>query len=183
MTPSYEEALALHGRYGSGSVLVKHCVTVASVASVIAGAFERSGVSLDRGAVTAGALLHDIGRNRTHTVAHGVEGAAILEKEGVDAKVVEIVRRHVGAGLSKEEAKKLGLPEFDYVPRSLEERIVCFADKMVGSDLVRPFKEEVDRYARKGHDVKKLVALKEGIRKELGQDPERLVLDNIKESQ
>lgn len=56
---------------------------------------------------------------------------------------MEIIRRHVGAGIASEEAKSLGLPDLDYIPRSLEERIVCFADKMVDSDRVRPFDEEV----------------------------------------
>ena len=96
--------------------------------------------------------------------------------------MVEIVRRHVGAGISPEEAKKLGLPDFDYVPRTLEERIVCFADKMVDSEKVRPFDEEVKRFVAKSHDVGRLRALKQGLQDDLGEDPERFVLDNIKES-
>ena len=84
---------------------------------------------------------------------HGYVGAKILEEEGVDAVVVEIVRRHVGAGISKEEAASLGFPKGDYIPRTLEEKVVCFADKMVSADSVRPFEEEVKRFERKGHDV------------------------------
>jgi uncharacterized protein (TIGR00295 family) len=113
---------------------------------------------------------------------HGAQGAEILENEGVDMKVVEIVRKHVGAGISPEEAKKLGLPEFDYIPRTLEERIVCFADKMVDADKVRPFGEEVHRFTAKSHDVGRLLALKRGLAEDLGADPERLILDKIKES-
>ena len=70
----------------------------------------------------------------------------------------------------------------DYIPRTLEERIVCFADKMVDADNIRPFGEEVRRFTAKSHDVGRLLALKRGLADELGQDPEKLVLDKIKES-
>ena len=182
MIPSEEEALALHRKYGSNDIMVRHSLTVARVAKVIVDRFRRLGKPVDAAAVNAGALLHDIGRNRTQTVRHGVEGAAMLADEGVQDCVVQIVRRHVGAGISAEEAKKLGLPDFDYVPRTLEERIVCFADKLVESDRVRPFAGEVERFVQKGHDVGRLTALKKGLQEELGQDPESLVLDNVKES-
>jgi uncharacterized protein (TIGR00295 family) len=181
--PSEEEALALHRKYGSKEVIVRHCVVVAKVAKVLTDGFLRAGRPVDAAAVAAGALLHDIGRNRTQTVRHGLEGATILDGEGVDGSVVQIVRRHVGAGLSAEEAAKLGLPALDYIPRTLEERIVCFSDKLVDSDRVRPFKGEVERFVKKGHDVERLLGLKRGLQDELGEDPERLVLDKLKESE
>ncbi|HME19050.1 MAG TPA: HDIG domain-containing protein [Nitrososphaerales archaeon] len=183
MIPSEEEALALHRKYGSNETMVRHCVVVAKVAKVLADGFLEDGKSVDASAVAAGALLHDIGRNRTQAVRHGLEGATILGGEGVDETVVQIVRRHVGAGISREEGAELGLPALDYIPRTLEERIVCFADKLVDSDKVRPFAGEVERFARKGHDVDRLLALKKGLQDELGEDPERLVLDNLKESE
>jgi uncharacterized protein (TIGR00295 family) len=181
--PSEEEAFALHRKYGSNEVMVRHCVVVAKVAKVLTDGFLKAGRSVDAAGVAAGALLHDIGRNRTQTVRHGLEGATILGDEGVDDSVVQIVRCHVGAGISTEEAAKLGLPDLDYIPRRLEERIVCFADKLVDSDKVRPFAGEVERFVRKGHDVDRLLALKAGLQAELGEDPERLVLDNLKESE
>lgn len=182
MIPSEGDALALHRKYGSSEVIVRHCLTVARVAGVLAEGFQKAGKSVDASAVAAGALLHDIGRNRTRTVRHGLEGAMMLSGEGVQDSVVQIVRRHVGAGISAEEAKKLGLPDLDFVPRTLEERIVCFSDKLVDSDSVRPFAEEVERFVKKRHDVERLLALKKGLQDELGEDPERLVLDNFKES-
>ncbi len=183
MIPSEGEAMALHTKYGTGVYIVRHCQAVAMATKIMADEFRRRGCAVDAKAAIAAALLHDIGRTKTQTVSHGVEGAEILEKEGVDAKVVEIVRRHVGAGISPEEAKRLGLPDFDYVPRTLEERIVCFADKMVDADRVRPFGEEVHRFTAKSHDVGRLLALKQGLRDELGEDPEKLIFDKIKESQ
>ena len=182
MIPSEGEAIALHRKYGSDERIVRHCMTVATVAKTLAEEFERRGQRVDLAAVTAGALLHDIGRSQTQTVRHGVEGAEMVEREGADRKVVEIVRRHVGAGISREEAKKLGLPDLDFVPRSLEERIVCFADKMVDGEKVRPFDGEVSRFTVKGHDVMRLLALRRRLQEELGEDPEKVVFDKIKES-
>ncbi len=174
--------MAIHAKYGSNHHVVRHCQAVAMAARIMADELQRCGIAVDGRAVIAGALLHDIGRTRIQTVRHGVEGAEILAVEGVDPKVVEIVRRHVGAGISPEEAKTLGLPDFDYIPRTLEERIVCFADKMVDADTVRPFGEEVRRFTARSHDVGRLLALKRGLAEELGQDPEKLILDKIKES-
>ena len=174
--------MAIHSKCGSNHRIVNHCQAVAMAAKIVTDEFQRRGHAVDESSVIAAALLHDIGRTRIQTVRHGVEGAEMLEKEGVDYKVIEIVRRHVGAGISPEEAKTLGLPDFDYVPRTLEERIVCFADKMVDADNIRPFGEEVRRFTAKSHDVGRLLALKRGLADELGEDPEKLILDKIKES-
>ena len=183
MIPSPEEAMEIHAKYHTGPYIVRHCQAVAMAAKIMADAAESRNRVVDEQAVIAGALLHDIGRTRSQTVMHGAQGAEILEKEGVDRKVVEIVRRHVGAGISPEEAKKLGLPDFDYIPRTLEERIVCFADKMVDADKVRPFGEEVHRFTIKSHDVGRLLALERGLAEDLGADPEQLIFDKIKESE
>lgn len=176
MIPDEAQALSLHEKYGSDGRVVDHCRLVASISLALCDALAARGRKVDRRATLAGALLHDIGRARTQTVQHGCLGASILEQEGVDDTVVEIVRRHVGAGISAEEATALGFPPGDYIPRTLEERVVCFSDKMASSDSVQPFEQEVKRFARKGHDVPRLLALKEGLQEELGEDPDRLVL-------
>jgi len=181
--PGEGRVLELHRKYGSNEILIGHCRTVARVANILAAEMESQGKSVDRELVNAGALLHDIGRNRIQTVRHGLEGAELLRGEGVDQRVVEEVRKHVGAGLSAEEASSLGLPPYDYIPRTVEERIVCFADKMVDNMNVRPFDAEVQRFAKKGHDVQRLLALKKSLEEDLGEDPEKVVLDKIKESQ
>lgn len=155
-------------------------MAVAEVSRVLAAGLKKKGAEVDVEAVVVGALLHDIGRSKTQTVRHGLEGSSLLEAEGLDRVVVEIVRKHVGAGLSPEEARRLGLPELDYIPRSLEERVVCFADKMVDGEKVRPFDEEVKRFRAKSHDVMRLLALKRRLEEELGEDPEAYVFNNVK---
>jgi uncharacterized protein (TIGR00295 family) len=180
--PSEEVAVALHRKYGSSDRTIRHCETVTRVARILAEELLRRGRDVDKGAVVAGAMLHDIGRSKIQTVRHGAEGAEIAAKEGADGIVVEIIRRHVGAGISAMEAKSLGLPDLDYIPRTLEQRVVCFADKMVDGDRVRPFDAEVQKFTVKKHDVARLLRLKKGLQEELGEDPEKVIFDNIKET-
>ncbi len=182
MIPDERQALALHAKHGSSERVVSHCLTVTAASRTLADALQAKGRPIDRRAVLAGALLHDIGRSRVQTVEHGYVGAKILEEEGVDPVVVEIVRRHVGAGISSEEAASLGFPKADYIPRTLEQRVVCFADKMVSGDGVRPFEEEEKRFIRKGHDVERLRALRKGLQDELGENPEKVALEKSRES-
>jgi uncharacterized protein (TIGR00295 family) len=181
--PSEGEALALHKKHGSNERIVSHCKTVARVAIALTDEFQKKGRQVDIRVVLAGALLHDIGRSKIQTVRHGLEGSEIVREEGVDDRVAEVVKRHVGAGISPTEAKTLDLPALDYIPRTLEERIVCFADKMVDGDTVRPFNTEVQRFVKKGHDVSRLLALKKELAEELGTDPEKLVLRKINQTQ
>jgi uncharacterized protein (TIGR00295 family) len=134
------------------------------------------GHQVNEKAAVAGALLHDIGRSQIQLVSHGYVGAQILEKEGVSEVVVEIVRRHVGAGISKEESVALGFPPGDYIPKTIEQKIVCFADKLLDGDKARPFLEEVKRFVIKGHDVDRLRTLKDDVSSAIGVDAETFVL-------
>ncbi|MGH9919511.1 MAG: HDIG domain-containing metalloprotein [Nitrososphaerales archaeon] len=178
MIPSAQQAFALHRKYGSSDRVVSHCQTCAKISKAISERAIQCGLPVNEDAAVAGALLHDIGRSQTQTVAHGYVGAGILEKEGVDPVVVEIVRRHVGAGISPEEAVALGFPPGDYIPRTLEQKIVGFADKMLDGDKARPFEEEVKRFVKKGHDVQRLRRLKEDVDAAVGEDAEALVLSS-----
>jgi uncharacterized protein (TIGR00295 family) len=176
MIPDERQALALHEKYGSNERVVSHCQGCSRLSKTLAEAAAGRGMQVDLEAVLAGALLHDIGRSRTQLVDHGYVGAEIVASEGVDEVVVEIVRRHVGAGISKEEAKSLGFPPGDYVPRTLEQKIVCFSDKMLDGEKARPFEEEVKRFVKKGHDVQRLRRLKDDVSEAVGGDAEALLL-------
>jgi uncharacterized protein len=125
------EAIRLLEEAGCASNVIEHCQVVASLAVEIAEKAKAAGQDVDLELVEAGALLHDYGRCRTHGIAHAVEGFKLATGKGVEPEVAEIIKRHVGAGISKEEAIELGLPEDDYFPRSLEEKIVAHADNLV----------------------------------------------------
>ncbi|MCS7144021.1 MAG: TIGR00295 family protein [Archaeoglobaceae archaeon] len=121
----------LWDKYGLQENVRKHCIAVANLAIKIVERMERNGLKLDKKAVLLGALFHDIGRAITHDpFQHFLESAEILRAERVDERVVKIAERHFSAGITAEEAKKLGLPERDYLPETLEEKIVSFADNI-----------------------------------------------------
>jgi uncharacterized protein (TIGR00295 family) len=176
MIPNAQQALALHRKYGSNDRIVSHGQACARISKLLSEKAAERGNVVNEEAVVAGALLHDIGRSQIQTVGHGYVGAGLLEKEGVDPVVVEVVRRHVGAGISPGEAAALGFPPGDYIPRTLEQKIVGFADKMLDGDRARPFGEEVNRFVKKGHDVQRLRRLKEDVDAAVGGDAEALVL-------
>ncbi len=143
--PDRGECLALLRKYQAGDNIVKHCEAVAELALEIAG---RAGANVSL--VEAGALLHDIGRTKTNGIDHALAGASILRKEPVIPEIVNIVERHTGAGITADEARKQGLPEGNYVPETLEEKIVAHADNMVRRTERVQLEEIVSSYRKKG---------------------------------
>ena len=123
-----KDALALLKKYKVDDRVMEHLWAVHDYAMEIA-----ADVECDRNLVEIGSLLHDIGRSRSHAIDHAMIGGEILRKEGVSEDIVHIVERHVGAGLTSEEAVQLGLPPGDYIPKTIEEKIVCHADNLIGS--------------------------------------------------
>ncbi|KAF5089010.1 TIGR00295 family protein [Methanobacterium aggregans] len=107
--------------------IVEHCKTVSRKALQLSSNFDNVDVDL----VEEGALLHDIGRSKTHSIFHGVVGAEILRKREFPIEVQRIAERHIGAGIPQLEAEALGLPAKDYIPITLEEKIVAHADNLV----------------------------------------------------
>lgn len=125
------EAIKLLEETGCAPNVIEHCKEVASLAVEIANKAEAAGHNVNPELVEVGALLHDFGRCKTHKIDHAVEGYRLARTKGIESEISEIIKRHIGAGISKEEAKMLGLPEDDYFPRSLEEKIVAHADNLV----------------------------------------------------
>lgn len=93
-----------------------------------------------------GAMVHDIGIVFTNApgidcfgdapyICHGILGRKVLEENGLEHLSL-FAERHTGAGLSLHEIKQqeLPLPARDMVPVSIEEQIVCFADKFFSKD-------------------------------------------------
>jgi uncharacterized protein len=125
------EAIKLLEETGCAPNVIEHCKEVASLAVEIANKTKAAGHDVNLELVEVGALLHDFGRCRTHKIAHAIEGYRLARTRGIEPEISEIIKRHIGAGISKEEARSLGLPENDYFPRSLEEKIVAHADNLV----------------------------------------------------
>lgn len=128
--PNEEEALSILEQEGTAPQVIEHCKTVARQAAVFSEMASSKGIVIDRELVKMGALLHDIGRSKTHEPSHGFVGGKLLREIGVDERIARIAERHVGAGIPAGEAKILGLPEKDLIPETIEEKIVCYADKV-----------------------------------------------------
>ena len=61
--------------------------------------------------------------------------AEILRENNYSEDVVNIVERHIGVGITENEAEKLNLPIKSYVPITLEEKIVAHADNLLKGDV------------------------------------------------
>ena len=98
----------------------------------------------DRDIVSAGAMLHDIGiifcnapdigcYGDEDYLLHGILGAEHIRLLGFpDCEIIAgICERHTGSGITAAEIfeRKLPLPEKDLIPRTIEEKIICVADK------------------------------------------------------
>jgi uncharacterized protein (TIGR00295 family) len=122
--------------------------------------------------VEAGALLHDIGRSKTQGIMHGVEGAKIATELGLPVSIVNIIERHLGAGIPLEESATLGLPLKDYIPITLEEKIVAHADNLIDNDREHPIEKEVEKALQKGHTkhAERLMELHRELSQRCGMD-------------
>jgi uncharacterized protein len=86
---------------------------------------------VDMELVGRGALFHDLGKAKTHDIEHGKIGAEMGAALGLPLAITDIMQKHIRGGLSTEEAMELGLPIRDYTLRTLEERIIIYADRLV----------------------------------------------------
>ena len=98
-------------------------------------------LNLDRAFLEEAAMLHDIGVFLTDApgihcygshpyICHGYLGSQLVQKEGYMHHAL-VCERHTGAGLSLQsiQNQKLPVPHREMVPVSLEEQVICFADK------------------------------------------------------
>ncbi len=107
---------------------VGHCLMVAEKALEIA---RRTGADLDLELIGRGALFHDLGKARTHAMEHGKIGAEMGRNFGLPTEITDIMEKHIRGGLTEAEAQEFGLPVKDYRLKSLEEKIVIYADRLV----------------------------------------------------
>ena len=144
--PTDKECIDLLWDAGCKKRVVVHCATVRAVAEAIADGIPQA----DKELIIAGALLHDIGRSVDHSIMHASIGAQIAEKKGLSPAIVDIIRKHTGAGLDDDDVREMGLPPGDYMPKTLEEKIVAHADNMVSDNRIVSHRHSVDKLMFKG---------------------------------
>jgi len=143
--PSPKEAVRLLRKVGCPPNVISHCIAVMRVATRLAEKIKARGVKVNVQLVRVGAILHDIGRSRTHSVHHAVIGGDLARSLGLPNSVVSIIERHVGGGISQEEAKILGWPRRVYVPQTIEEKIVAYADKLIEGSREVPLERTLNK--------------------------------------
>lgn len=128
----------------SFEILLRHSMDVAKMAVEIAKKAEH--LTLDMDFIKEGAMLHDIGIFMTDApslgcygknpyITHGYLGRKLLEDMGF-YKHGLVCERHIGVGITIDDIirQNLPLPLRDMTPVSLEEKIICYADKFFSKD-------------------------------------------------
>ena len=128
---------------------------------------------LDRAFVEEAAMLHDIGIFRCNApgiecfgtepyICHGRIGGMLLREEGFP-RHARVCERHTGAGLSRAEILRQGLPlpltddadDEPYLPETIEEKLICYADKFFSKtrpDQEKSFEHAVRSLAKFGDE-------------------------------
>lgn len=119
--------------------------------------------------IETAAMLHDIGIFQTDSpgfgcygkhpyICHGILGSELLKEKG-HPELALVCERHVGVGISIADIQRhhLPLPNRDMIPVSIEEQIVCYADKFFSKNNHHPPAEKsisdiIDSLNRYGPD-------------------------------
>ena len=120
-------------------ILIQHSRSVADKCLAIAS--KHPELQLDSVFMEEAAMIHDIGISKTDAknihcfgdkpyLCHGYLGAELMREEGFPKHAL-VCERHTGAGISLSDIvmSRLAIPERDMIPLSLEEQVICFADK------------------------------------------------------
>lgn len=147
---THEEARSLLYGYAGDASWIRHCTAVSRVAARV-GALMTTKCELDLEYLTVGALLHDIGRYKTHDpIMHGVEGYRLLTELGHHREAF-ICASHLLCGITRDEAVRFGLPDRDFLPRRMEQRLVPMIDSLVEFDRPTTLEQRVLSIYRRYH--------------------------------
>lgn len=150
------------------NILITHSRSVAETAIEICN--KHPELNADKKFVYEAAMLHDIGIVKCDAdgihcygtepyIRHGLCGAKMLEEyaekfmPSVDiTPYARVCARHTGTGLTAKTIRKQGLPlpAQDFTPETIEEQIVCYADKFFS-------KTKLDRCKTFDHAEKSLM--------------------------
>ena len=173
LLPNREQAIELLRKNHCPPQVINHCVAVADLALETSNKLLANGLKVDLELVEAGALLHDLGRSKNHTVDHGLMGAQIAQSIGLPESVISIIKRHVGGGITAKEAARFGWPKDIYTPQTLEEKIVSYADKLIDHSKRVSIELEIKRLQKenKVEAAERVRKLSEEITSLLGNKP------------
>ena len=146
-------------------LLLHHSLQVANRALDIARQHPEMGIDTDF--VAQAAMLHYIGIFLTdapgihchgthHYLMHGYLGGQLMRELGMP-RVARVCERHTGTGLTPETIAERGLPlpPGNYRPETLEEELICYADKFYSKshpDRVRSVHDTALSLEKFGHE-------------------------------
>ena len=142
-------------------VLVHHSRQVADLAVVLSQRLIDRGVPVDIEFVEEAAMLHDIGMCRTNApgihchgtepyILHGIIGRKMLDAMGL-FRHGRVCERHTGAGITAAEIISQHLPidpPRDLLPESIEEKVVCYADKFFSKSRINEPRKTLEHARR-----------------------------------
>ena len=147
-------------------ILLVHSRLVAEKALRIADGHPE--LNLDKDFLYEAGMLHDIGIFMTDAdgifcfgkypyICHGYLGSELVAREGYPRHAL-VCERHTGAGLSLKAImeRDLPVPHREMIPISLEEQIICFADKFYSKThlekekSVEKARKSLERYGEEG---------------------------------
>lgn len=108
--------------------------------------------------INTAAMLHDIGIFLTDSpdfgcygkhpyICHGILGGELLKKKG-HPKLALVCERHIGVGISIADIQQhhLPLPSRDMIPVSIEEQLICYADKFFSKNgTAQPAEKSIEK--------------------------------------
>lgn len=162
---------AIIDKYYEGGTPLRHTLTLHSecVARKALECLDRRGIDADRRFVLEAAMLHDIGIVRCDApsiycegtepyICHGIIGAEMMRAEGLPRHAL-VCERHTGAGLTTADivSQQLPLPHRDMLPLSIEEKVICYADKFYSKsrrlDEAKPIEKIIRQMEAHGPEV------------------------------
>jgi len=124
--PNRMECYAIQKLYNMPENIIAHCLKVSEVSINILGSLESSGYKLNKEALEAAALLHDIARKEKN---HALAGEKILKEIGYEY-VGYIISTHMDI-------------DVDENGKVTENEILYLSDKLVKDDKIIPIKERM----------------------------------------
>ncbi|MFC1862764.1 HDIG domain-containing metalloprotein [Thermodesulfobacteriota bacterium] len=150
MVPTAEDCYKLMDKYGMLDNIKAHSIVVEKVARIIAKGFIEAGIDLSLEKVTAGALMHDIGKTLclNTQIDHAPKGKEICLRNNLE-EIAEIVDEHIT------------LQNYDKDGPVQEKEIIYYSDKRVNHDTVVSLDERLvyllGRYAQSSEEMAHII--------------------------
>ncbi len=129
--PTKEECIRILKENNVPANIIAHSQKVCEVAMKVCGALEKRGINANRGLTEAASLLHDIAKVKEGD--HVFNGSEIVKALGFP-EVARVISKHGLAHLDEEECQ----------PKSVEEKIVFYADMRVKHDRIVPVEKRFE---------------------------------------